>query len=375
MINRRIIRGKVLQQLFAYKTCCAANLEITQEAVIQHFSSVLNPDFSGEDSKKLDGYGKMTLVGLEEYVRTNKVDQDNGPEEINSALRTFTNQYNTYNQNDRRLILKKMISDTEKIFDYYLMTLQILIEAAHKISSIRKNDRLWNNPILQKLDNSALLKNEISRHHISWNNDQDIVNEVVTYILDSKEFITYSATVNLSFEEERKMLLHIAKNLVLKNPNLNDHFEIIDLNWDEDKVAVKDMVDDTIKAVSETEDFTLATISKNWEDDKEFMKALFENTLDNENEYEDYISPQLKNWDISRLTGTDNILMKMCVSEMINFSNIPVKVSINEYIELSKRYSTPKSKMLINGVLDNLSQKLIKDKIIRKSGRGLMDNK
>jgi transcription antitermination protein NusB len=97
--------------------------------------------------------------------------------------------------------------------------------------------------------------------------------------------------------------------------------------------------------------------------------------LDNDEDYEKIITDQTQNWDGDRLAMTDLLILKLGLAEMINFSSIPTKVSINEYIELAKNYSTPKSGQFINGLLDVLSQKLQKEGVIRKSGRGLIDNK
>ncbi|EMR02237.1 transcription antitermination factor NusB [Cesiribacter andamanensis] len=122
-------------------------------------------------------------------------------------------------------------------------------------------------------------------------------------------------------------------------------------------------------------DVELAVLSVNWEDDREFFVDLYRLSLANEQQYEELISTKSKNWDVERLALTDKIIMMMALCEMINFASIPVKVTINEYIELSKRYSTPKSKIFVNGLLDVLSAELQEKGIIRKSGRGLIDNK
>ena len=105
------------------------------------------------------------------------------------------------------------------------------------------------------------------------------------------------------------------------------------------------------------------------------MKDIYDYTVDNEEEYEGIISNKSKNWEIDRVALTDKIILEMAVAEMINFPSIPIKVTINEYIELSKLYSTPKSKQFVNGILDVLSEELKKEGKIKKSGRGLLDNK
>ena len=149
-----------------------------------------------------------------------------------------------------------------------------------------------------------------------------------------------------------------------------------DLSWDEDRAIIKSLVTKTIKSIPESEeDFELQELSYNWEDDKTFFKKLFEETIDVESKHESLIAEKAKNWDIDRIAVTDKIIMEMAIAEMIHFPSIPVKVTINEYIEIAKRYSTPKSKTFINGMLDTIANELEKSGVVKKSGRGLIDNK
>lgn len=121
------------------------------------------------------------------------------------------------------------------------------------------------------------------------------------------------------------------------------------------------------------EDLSLQPLALQWEDDKSFFEDLYEFTLESDKDLNGWVEAQTKNWESDRLAMTDFILLKMAVAEMIKFPSIPVKVSINEYIELAKNYSTPKSGQFINGILDEISIRLISEKIIQKSGRGLID--
>jgi N utilization substance protein B len=158
---------------------------------------------------------------------------------------------------------------------------------------------------------------------------------------------------------------------------LNDLFMELDHNWAENDKVVQSMVQKTLKAIESADklDFELMELSPNWEDDKVFYQDLFKLTLDNEKEYETVISQKSQNWDISRVATIDKIILKMAIAEMIYYYSIPVKVSINEYIELAKGYSTPKSKQFINGMLDKISAELVNSGKIKKSGRGLLDTK
>jgi N utilization substance protein B len=141
------------------------------------------------------------------------------------------------------------------------------------------------------------------------------------------------------------------------------------------------MLSKTIKSVEDLDaesgehSIELLSLSMNWEDDREFFMALYQHTLDHDQEYEKLIVDKVQNWDTERVAMIDKILLKMAISEMVSFPSIPVKVTINEYIELSKLYSTPKSRQFINGILDVIAADLVNSGVIRKSGRGLIDNR
>ena len=153
---------------------------------------------------------------------------------------------------------------------------------------------------------------------------------------------------------------------------MTEFFEEKDLNWNLNKDVIKSMSTKTFK-IDALEDLSLQPLALQWEDDKSFFEDLYEFTLDSDKDLNGWVEAQTKNWESDRLAMTDFILLKMAIAEMIKFPSIPVKVSINEYIELAKNYSTPKSGQFINGILDEISIRLMSEKIIQKSGRGLID--
>ncbi len=375
MLNRRILRGKVMQQIFAYKTCVAANAELSTERIIEKFTPDLN-SLDAQDPKKLEGYAKLSIVNFDKFLKTGESDvADSLPEEVKKEIKAALLFYKSSNSTDQIHIFKRMVEDCEKLFDDYLLNLMLITILADKLAEIKKSSKLQSNKIINGIKNHTFFNKETGRKSLTWANDEDLVSDLMTALLADDEFKAYLKKTETQFEEDKAIVAHIVKQIFFKSPKFNDFFESRNLNWQEDKVAVKDMIVDCIKSMNENEEFALSSISKNWDDDKEFMKTLFTKTIENDSVYEGYISPKLQNWDISRLTATDSILLKLCISEMINFFNIPVKVSMNEYIEISKRYSTPKSKTLINGVLDALAIELQKSGVIKKSGRGLIDNK
>ena len=166
--------------------------------------------------------------------------------------------------------------------------------------------------------------------------------------------------------------------MIFKEEVILSYFEEKDIHWKENKAIVRSLVARSVRDVeadSDPKSFTLPDFSNNWEEDKEFFEKIYDTTIEHDQEYSIMIAAKTKNWEVDRLANTDQIILKMAISEMMNFRNIPVKVTINEYIELSKNYSTPKSKQFVNGILDVISNELKETGQMKKSGRGLLDNK
>ena len=157
--------------------------------------------------------------------------------------------------------------------------------------------------------------------------------------------------------------------------DIDQYFDELDVRWAENKEIVKGMCVKTMKSIVETGKMKVFMLSDNWEEDQDFLIGLFEDTIDLDPEIRSSIGAKLKNWEMDRVALVDQVILEMGVVEMIRFPKIPIKVTINESIELTKAYSTPKSKVFVNGVLDRLSKELVKNGIIKKSGKGLLDNK
>jgi N utilization substance protein B len=153
-----------------------------------------------------------------------------------------------------------------------------------------------------------------------------------------------------------------------------DNLEELSIFWNDDLDLMASMVIKTIKTIKEDdEDFELLPLWRDDEDDKQFLEVLFSKSLTQAEENEAYVTEAAANWELERIALMDRILMKMALAEARNFPSIPLKVTLNEYIELSKYYSTPKSHGFINGILDELFSKLKKDGTIKKTGRGLIE--
>ncbi|MCZ6692556.1 MAG: transcription antitermination factor NusB, partial [Bacteroidetes bacterium] len=191
------------------------------------------------------------------------------------------------------------------------------------------------------------------------------------------EYQTYLSLSKTNYETDLKLVKHILKNSVFKKGTIYSFLEEHILNWAEDREIIKSMVGKSLKTIDPDlkNSFHLAPLSYNWDDDKKYFRELFNMTIANNQQYDKLIAKKAKNWDLDRMAILDKIIIKMAICEFINFPSIPIKVTINEYIEISKLYSTPKSKIFVNGIMDVLAGDLGEKGEIRKSGRGLLDNK
>jgi transcription antitermination protein NusB len=387
MLNRRILRIKVMQALYALKQGEVANYH---NALVQ-IDEVFAPDLSSmekPDLKKLQQNKKRASILFEELFKkgSSALEEKEQPE-IAEAARQAIKQYHNQVKKDKKHFGSLMIKDVEGIYSNYLLVLALLTELAdyslvdeeeRKIKQIATKAsgelKLKNNRIIVLLNNNKELNQNSKKGTRVW--DNEIVRKIYRLLKADKEFIEYAGLKENDFEADKKIILHISKNIIFKDVFLQGFFEEKDLSWSENRSIVKSMVGKTIKSVEEKDkEITLLSISANWEEDKVFFEELYSKTVENDSELEKITSPKIENWDIERVAATDRIILMMAVSEMINFSSIPVKVTINEYIELSKLYSTPKSKQFINGILDKLAEDLTKKGMIKKSGRGLIDNK
>jgi N utilization substance protein B len=235
------------------------------------------------------------------------------------------------------------------------------------------------NIILKNLRNSEAYRAAIIRHHVNLDDiELEIKEWFRDYIKPSEDYQAYLQTASPTAEQDLELADNLLKKIVFKNEVILNFFSEKDLNWTENKSVVRSLAAKVLKNASnltEGADEQLPEIAMNWDEDKEFFENIFNFTIENDAVSKALISQKTKNWDIERLAFTDKVIISMALAEMKNFPSIPVKVSINEYIDISKTYSTPKSKQFVNGLLDVMAKELIENGEIRKSGRGLLDNK
>jgi N utilization substance protein B len=379
MLNRRSLRIKVMQNLFALQQCKDANYELSLERIGDVFSPDLN-SMEVQDKQQLSSQKKEALKLFEkEFAKGERVVDHQDPKikkTVNDSFLFYQNQ----SKKDTDFFLKNLVSEVEKIYNQYIAVLSLaaafseLAEADKKVS--HKN--FVNNAWIKALRNSEQLKKESLKFGKTWQDKSDRVKVWFRDVIrQDNEYLTNLDKKSPSIEDQKKFINHLFKKVILGKTVINDFFEEEILRWAEDKDIVKGLVEKTVKSYDPESKapLTLHTLSVNWDDDKQFIEKLYQKAANLEPKFKDLVANNTRNWEVDRLPLTDRMILEMAIAELIVFPNIPVKVSMNEYIELAKNYSTPKSRQFINGILDVIAKELKESGEVKKSGRGLIDNR
>jgi len=284
---------------------------------------------------------------------------------------------------------KFLFYSIDAIQDLYLIMLSSLIEMAKKekvflhLSSQKHlatpeernpNNKFVKNTIFQLLeDNNSLSIALENRKITNWNIHDDYINLLLTSLKESKLYAKYMSTSVNTFEEDKQFVVDLFSEIIVPNEKLYEYLEDDKLTWIDDIPVVNTHIVKQLKAIKSAEDdsFRVPKLFKD-ADDKDFAKDLFRKTVLNEKELAKEFDSKTPNWDMERIAEIDTIILKMAICELLKFPSIPVKVTLNEYLELAKEYSTPKSSIFINGILDNLVKEFQSNKKMIKAGRGLM---
>ena len=239
---------------------------------------------------------------------------------------------------------------------------------------LNPNTKFVTNRPLRIIANSRNLQKASEELGIGWGDQQEMLRKVFRELLEHEEYVEYMASEERGFRHDREYLTRMFRKHMIQNEPFEDVLEDKSIFWNDDLDLCASMVIKTIKTIrEEDDDVELLPLWREDEDDRQFMDTLFQNTLGQAGENEELITSAAANWDLERIALIDRILMKMALAEARSFESIPLKVTLNEYIELSKYYSTEKSSGFINGILDQLFNEMKADKRIVKVGRGLLD--
>lgn len=284
---------------------------------------------------------------------------------------------------------KALLKSVDQVYEMYIWTLNLLDEVSDYVridaeerankylpsaADLSPNTRLLNNTFIDLLRHNDQYLAEVKKYKVSWSFDPEIVRTVFLQLKDKEEYRAYLTQEDRSIAGEKEIIKVIFKKIILKNPAIEQVFEERFINWPVDKEVLQAMIAKTFKNfTSENPNQNqLAELTPNWTEDRQFITDLLVNSIRYAEEYQQLISAKTKNWESDRIALLDNLLMRMAICELINFPTIPVKVTINEYIEISKVFSTAKSNTFINGILDKILGELQTVGRIRKHGRGLV---
>ena len=229
------------------------------------------------------------------------------------------------------------------------------------------------NRLLVQIAQNSILQEHITKKKLNnWYLNEDYVKIIHREVLGSTFYKSYMTSGKDSYEEDRQLILDLFKNVIAPNEKIYEYFEDDQLTWIDDFPIVNTFLLKRLKKADShaRESYFLPRLLKD-EQDLDFAKKLLVKTLLNNAKWEKEIEGKTPNWDNDRIAEIDSIILKMAICELLNFPSIPEKVTLNEYLEIAKEYSTPKSSIFINGVLDKLAKEYKKDGRLQKIGRGL----
>ncbi len=397
MLNRRLLRIKVMQSLYSYHQAVGADLLLAQDRIAAAFE----PDLTAKeapDRRLLEGQRKLSEAQLRQWYRTGEMPEKTDDKAVDAALLDAISYFEAQVKKDGTFFGGQLLAGAESIHDQYLHLLNLpaaLLDVVEEEQSREERRRLGpreeavdarrlhSNAAIAKLMRNEQLQGLTIRRKLAWDSAEDVeaLRAAWTEMKADEALLAYltgqpTDVAEMDYDADLEILRLLYKDYVFKGEALPRHLEADDLNWEENRPIVRNLVLKTLKMLpfSANEQQELMNLSANWADDREFADTLYKQTLIEDDKMEKLIAGSAQNWDVDRVALLDKIILKMALTEMQLFRGIPVKVTINEYIEISKIYSTPKSKQFVNGILDKLAQDLAASGDIRKSGRGLLDN-
>lgn len=308
MINRVLIRLKIVQIVYAYYQNGGKNLDTAEKEL---FFSL---------SKAYDLYNYLLLLMVEVTKQANK--------RLNAAK-------------------NKLVPTKEELFP---------------------NTKFVENRFIAQLEVNKQLLEFSNNQKKTWENEADFVKTLCDKILESDIYKEYMASETSSYEEDRELWRKLYKNIIFNNIELDQVLEDQSLYWNDDKEIVDTFLLKTIKRFDEKNGAKQELLPEfKDEEDQDFARRLFRRTILNADYYRHLISENTKNWDLDRVAFMDVVIMQIALAEILSFPNIPVSVSLNEYVEIAKLYSTPKSGGFINGTLDGIVNSLKKENKLTKN--------
>ncbi len=314
-------------------------------------------------------------------------------------LRTKVMQslYAYFQSDDDRMDIaeKNLVKSIDKLYELYIHQLSILFELVEfaklrmedsklkyipSEDDLNPNTRFIENRLVNQIANNKRFILQYNELKINWADEQDIFRSIYQKLKETKAYIDYMNAETSSYNADKKIILQLFRKFIISDEKLQNYFEDKNIYWADDYQTVAMMVLKTLDGFTEDKDdfYELPGLYKaedrtNANDDRNFIKELFRKTIINNQKFEKLIAESTTNWEVERIAVIDNILLKMALVELTEFPSIPVKVTLNEYIEISKGFSSDKSKVFINGILDKIITDFKGNKVMNKAGRGLFE--
>ena len=288
-------------------------------------------------------------------------------------------------------IEKELFNGVDRTYDLFLSLMLVFGELRHiaelRIEERKKkqlptendlnpNQRFVEHPILRKIATSERLRLEAEKRKVSWVGNHALFTALYKEVENHQIVTDYMKEPPLGFKRDQGFLVQLFTELIANHEALQEVFEARNIAWLEDLDLAASLVKRSLEQMSATDtgDLDMDLLTRDNKEDNDFVSLLFRKTIEHTEENEKAISEKSSNWESDRIALTDMVLMQMALTEVRTFDQIPMKVTMNEYIEIAKAYSTPKSKNFINGVLDKIFIEMKADGRINKVGRGLLES-
>ncbi len=298
-----------------------------------------------------------------------------------------------YHQSDSKDIKyheKLLLQSIDKVNEMYISMLSLIAEVIDYASTdaeerankhlptaedLKPNLKILNNKFITSLKQNKEYLAALKKYKISWSFDPELPRSLFNTLKNSDEYKAYLLKTGDTISTDKDIIKFIFKKVILKSSLAENIFEDKFIFWPVDKDVLQALIAKTFKnfAYDDPKQNKLAEVTGNWAEDREFIVDLFQQCIRYDEPYQELISAKTQNWEPERIAMMDTLLMKMGITEFINFTSVPVKVTLNEYLEMAKEFSTPKSNSFINGILDKLLAELKAANKVKKIGRGLID--
>lgn len=287
----------------------------------------------------------------------------NGNKNIDSAEKelffSLSKAYDLYNY-----LLALIVAVTKEARRHY----EVALAKAKREGTEEPSQKFIYNKFALQLEENKMLNEFMETQKKTWDNEPEFVRKLFLQIAESQIYKEYIDSEDDSYAADRELWRKLYRTLIQENENLDELLEDQSLYWNDDKEVVDTFVLKTIKRFDERNKSKQELLPEyDSEEDKDYARKLFRATIMNADEYQRFMSEASRNWDFSRLAYMDVVIMQIAIAEMMTFPSIPISVTINEYVEMAKLYSTPRSSGYINGMLDAIARHLIKTGRLLKS--------